>query len=207
MAIPLALHTSARIQERDAEGFVYDATQLANALRDLIDAISPDGVPVTAPQVLLADCVDISQLLGSSQLDTALEATRRLRSSQGDRVIVAAVLPGPSLIADRLGVDAAGASDAVLTLGREFLGAGVDVLIISDENELAGTTLSTLGNVARFHQAVALCHPTARYGLSAATVADLYSPVAGVGVTVTDRMLERDTDLGVLGDWVNTVRG
>ena len=47
---------SARIAERDAGDFVCDATQLANALRDLIEAVGPDGVPVTDAAVLLAGC-------------------------------------------------------------------------------------------------------------------------------------------------------
>ncbi len=207
LAVPLALHVSARIQERDAEDFVYDATQLANALRDLIEAVNPDGVPVTDPDVLLAECFDVTQLLGSEQLKTALEATRRLRASQGDRVVLAAVLPGPRMIADRLGADTASAGEAVLALGKQFLGAGADLILVADEEELAGTTLSTLANVARFHQAVALCHPRARYGLAATTVATLESPTAGKGVTVTERTLERQIDLAVLCDWVDAVRG
>ncbi len=39
LAVPLALHVSARIAERDPEDFLRDPTQLANALRDLIEAV------------------------------------------------------------------------------------------------------------------------------------------------------------------------
>lgn len=207
IAVPFALHASARIQERDAEDFVYDATQLANALRDLIDAVDPDGVPVSDPRVLLADCSTITQLLESPQLASALEATRRLRSSQGDRVVLAAVLPGPALIAESVATDAAGAADAVVALGKDFLSAGADLVIVVDDADLPGTTLSTLGNIARFHQALALSHPQARYGLAATSTAPIDEPFAGTGVVVTEHTLARDTDLGVLRDWVATVRG
>jgi len=80
LAVPLALHVSARIAERDAEDFVYDATQLANALRDLIEAVGPDGVPVTDPAVLLVGCASAESTVASDQLKVALEATRRLRA-------------------------------------------------------------------------------------------------------------------------------
>lgn len=60
--------------------------------------------------------------------------------------------------------------------------------------------------MARFHQAPALCHPIARYGLTAATVVALDKPGAGRGVTVTDGQLPRHTDIEALRDWINAVR-
>ena len=212
LAVPLALHVSARIAERDAEDFVYDATQLANALRDLIEAVGPDGVPVTDPAVLLACCASAESILASEQLKVAREATRRLRAAYGDAIALAAVLPGPAAIAGLArpaGTAAAnaGAIDVVVALGREFLAAGADVLIVADQEELPGTSLATLANVARFHQALALSHTAPRYGLSPAASRDLHAPGHVPGVTVTPESLARDTDIAVLRDWVTAVRG
>jgi hypothetical protein len=212
LAVPLALHVSARIAERDAEDFVYDATQLANALRDLIEAVGPDGVPVTDPAVLLAGCASAESILASDQLKVALEATRRLRAAYGDAIALAAVLPGPATIAGLAGpAETAGAgavaTGVVVTLGREFLAAGADVLITADREELPGTSLATLANVARFHQALALAHTAARYGLPPAASRDLHSPGHVPGVAVTPESLTRDTDIAVLRDWVAAVRG
>ena len=212
LAVPLALHVSARIAERDAGDFVYDATQLANALRDLIEAVSPDGVPVTDPAVLLAGCPSATSVLASDQLKVALEATRRLRAAYGDAIALAAVLPGPAAITGLAGpAETAGgsavATDVVVGLGREFLAAGADVLIAADDEELPGTSLATLANVARFHQALALSHPAARYGLPPTAAQDLHAPGHVPGVAVTPGSLARDTDIAVLRDWVVAVRG
>src|SRR5690242_2788987 len=104
VAVPLALHVSARIAERDAEEFAYDPTQLANALRDLVDAVDPDGVPVCDPGVLLADCQTVGDVVTSEQVAAAVEATRRLRTSFGDAIALVALLPGPAAIARHTGV-------------------------------------------------------------------------------------------------------
>jgi hypothetical protein len=209
LAVPLALHVSARIAERDAEDFVYDATQLANALRDLIEAVGPDGVPVTDPAVLLAGCASAESILASDQLKVALEATRRLRAAYGDEIALAAVLPGPAAITEQAGPagTAGTAADLVVALGREFLAAGADVLIVADHEELPGMSLATLANIARFHQALALSHPVPRYGLPAAAPLDLHSPAYAAGVAVTTGSLPRDTDIAVLRDWLAAVRG
>ena len=207
LAVPLALHVSARIQERDPEDFLYDPTQLANALRDLIDAIHPDGVLASAAQVLLADCKDVPSLLGSVQLATATEATRRLRASFGDRIVVVCGLPGPAAVAAATGASAPAAADASLALAKEFLAAGCDVLLIEDDTELAGASLSTLANVARFHQALAVSHPQPRYGLPGVVYAPLDAPVAQRGLVTTPEHLPRQTDVAVLRDWVSEIRG
>ena len=205
LAVPLALHVSARIAERDPEEFVHNPTQLANALRDLIDAIHPDGVPVTDPGVLLSGCRTAADVVASSQLRAAVEATRRLRATFGDAIALVAVLPGPAAIASR--VDATGAADAILAMAKELLAAGTDVLVVHDEADAPETSLKTLANVARFHQAAALSHAVARYGLPATTAVDLNAPVRAHGVAVTRWSLARDTDLSVLRDWVVAVRG
>lgn len=206
VAIPLALHVSARIAERDADDFVYDATQLANALRDLIDAIDPDGVPVSDADVLLTGCATTQDIVGSEQLKAALEATRRLRTSFGEGIALVAVLPSPAAVADRTDAKGAAAANAVLALGKEFLAAGADVLVIQDKTELPGAPLMTLANIARFHQAAALSHSTERYGLPATAQADLEAPVGLPGLMLTPGSLARDTDIAVLRDWVIAVR-
>ena len=207
VAVPLALHVSARIAERDAEDFLYDPTHLANALRDLIGAIDPDGVPVSDSEVLLDGCRSVADVAASPQLKAAVEATARLRASFRDDIVLVAVLPGPAAVAARTGADAAAAAEAVLALGKAFLGAGADMLIVQDEAESPGTSLSTLANVARFHQAVALSHGHERYGLPGTVPVDLQAPAMATGVASTPGQLPRDTDLSVLRDWVTVVRG
>ena len=207
LAVPLALHVSARIAERDADEFVYDATQLANALRDLVEAVDPDGVQVSDPAVLLTGCRDAEDVVGSEQLGVAVEATRRLRASFRDEVTLVAVLPGPSVLSALAGAGGAlDVADVVLALGKEFLGAGADVLLVQDEVEAPGlspgVSLGTLANVARFHQAVALAHGAPRYGLAGTAVVGLDAPVGVRGVVVTPGALARDTDISVLCDWV-----
>jgi len=82
-----------------------------------------------------------------------------------------------------------------------------DVVIVADHEELPGTSLATLANVARFHQALALSHTAVRYGLPSAAAQDLHSPGHVAGVAVTPGSLARDTDIAVLRDWVDGVRG
>ena len=203
LAVPLALHVSARIAERDADEFVYDATQLANALRDLVEAVDPDGVLVSDPAVLLTGCRDAEDVVGSEQLGVAVEATRRLRASFRDEVTLVAVLPGPSVLSALAGAGGAlDVADVVLALGKEFLGAGADVLLVQDEVEAPGVSLGTLANVAHFHQAVALAHGAPRFGLAGTAVVGLDTPVGVRGVVVTPGALARDTDISVLCDWV-----
>jgi hypothetical protein len=207
VAVPLALHVAARIAERDAEDFLYDPTQLANALRDLVDAIDPDGVPVCDPDVLLSECRTVADIAASAQLKAAVEAAGRLRASFRDDIVIVAVLPGPAAGAARTGADGPAAAEAVLALGQQFLGAGADLLVVHDEAESPGISLGTLANVARFHQAVALSHGRERYGLPGTVPVDLHATAPGEGVAVTPGSLARDTDLSVLRDWVAAVRG
>lgn len=191
--VPLALRLAARIQERDWDDFTRDPTQLANGVRDLVDACSPDGVPVTSPDILLNDGDDV---LTSEQGRAALEATRRLRASMGERIALVACLPGPGALA--------GGAEALLAVSKEFLGAGVDVVVVL-ERHLAGASLGTLANVARFHQALALGCCQAQ-GLPVVERASLDAPRRANGVMITDD-LPRDTDVAQLEDWVDAVRG
>jgi hypothetical protein len=205
LAVPLALHVAARIQERDPEDFLFDATQLANAQRDLADAVEPDGVVVCDAGALLGETSSLDALLKGEMLRCALEATRRLRTSYADRLVLMASLPGPGVLAERCGIPPAAAADAVLALGKDFLAAGADVLLIED---VAGPDLSltTLANVARFHQGLALAHGPVTHGLPGPSVHDIATPQPDAGMVITPAQLPRDTDLALLRDWVEHVR-
>jgi hypothetical protein len=192
IAVPLAHRLAARIQERDWEDFTCEPTQLANGLRDLADAVAPDGLAVCLPDVLLEGGTDLS---ASDQASAAVEATRRLRTSLGDRVALVACLPGPA--------DVDGGAEGVLAAAKEFLAAGVDALVVLGPP--AGS-LSTLANVARFHQAVALGDDGA-HGLPVVERRSLATPSPAVGLVLTDVHLARETDVSELEDWVAAVRG
>jgi hypothetical protein len=192
IAVPLAHRLAARIQERDWEDFTCDPTQLANGLRDLADAVAPDGIAVTLPDVLLEGGSD---LLSGDQGQAAVEATRRLRASMGDRLALLACLPGPA--------EVAGAADGVLAVAKEFLAAGADGVVVLGS---PGGSLSTLANVARFHQAVALGDDAA-HGLPVVERRPLDAPTPAVGVVLTSGHLPRETDVSELEDWVVAVRG
>lgn len=182
IAVPLALAPAARIQERDWEDFTEDPTELANGLRDLHQAVAPDGLVVSLPELL------VEQGLIGPHAVAAVEATRRLRASLGDQAALVAALPGPEDFPP----------DALLDLGKEFLAAGVDLLLVFGEDPTG--RLATLANVARFHQAVVVfAADTTRPPLDA--------PAAAAGVVLTDDWLARETDLSVLEDWVDAVRG
>jgi len=196
IAVPLALRLAARIQERDWDEFTCDPTQLANGLRDLVDACAPDGVPVTSPEILLSGRAD---LLVSEQGRAAVEATRRLRASMGDRAALVACLPGPDRVT--------GGTDGLLAAAKEFLAAGADVIVVGDgDGGAAEVDLATLANVARFHRAMAVGIVDG-YGLPVVDQVPLTAPRPGVGLVLTDEQLPRDTDLGDLEDWLDSVRG
>ena len=194
IAVPLALRLAARIQERDWEDFTCDPTQLANGLRDLVDACAPDGVPVITPNVLLEGGADV---IGSEQARAALEATRRLRTSMGERVALVACLPGPTALA--------GGGETLLDVTKAFLGAGVDAVVVLEGHD-EPSDLGTLANVARFHRAVALgCCDV--QGLPRVERVPLTEPRPGVGIVLTDEELPRQIDVTDLEDWVDAVRG
>lgn len=192
VAIPLAHRLAARIQERDWEDFTCDPTQLANGLRDLADAVGPDGLAVCLPDVLLEGGADV---LASAQGSSAVEATRRLRASMGDRLALIACLPGPG--------EVEGGTGGVLVAAKEFLAAGADAIVVLGPP--AGS-LSTLANVARFHQALALGDDEA-HGLPVVERRSLAERSPAVGVVLTSEHLGRETDVSELEDWVAAVHG
>ena len=207
IAVPLALQVAGRIQERDSEGFVRDPTQLANAIRDLVEAVEPDGVPVTSPDVLFSGCTGMGSMVTSEHLSAASEATRRLRSSLGDSIVLVAHLPGPLNLVSHFHTSELEAVEAVTAMGKSLVSAGVDAILISEDAEASGISLSTLANIARFHQALVLGLNKQCYGLPAPTVVPFVNPTIGRGLTVTDGQLPRSTDIGELRDWVFATQG
>lgn len=194
IAVPQAHRLAARIQERGWEDFTCDPTQLSNGLRDLVDAVEPDGVAVCLPDVLLEGGPDV---LAAEQGRAAVDATRRLKASMGERVALVACLPGPSSLA--------GGADALLDVGKAFLGAGADAIVVLGADGEDGA-LSTLANVARFHRAPAFGTP-AGLGLPPFALVPLTTPRPVSGLALTDVHLPRETDVSELEDWVDAVRG
>lgn len=204
LAVPLALASAARIQERDWEDFLEDPTQLANGIRDLVDAVAPGGVPVSHDDVLLEQVSPMGALVQGSHAVAAIEATRRLRQSLGDRAALVAVVPGPARVSKSAGVDGAAAAESLLELAKALLAAGVDVILVRDEGpEL--TRLSTLANIARFHQALAVCAGEPCSGLPVIPVVPLATPERTSGVVVTDTHIDRDVDITAIEEWVDAV--
>jgi hypothetical protein len=194
--VPQAHRLAARIQERDWDDFTCDPTQLANGLRDLVDAVGPDGVAVSLPDVLLEGGPDV---LGSEQLSAAVEATRRLKASMGERVALVACLPPPGALT--------GGADALLDVGKAFLAAGADALVVlGGDADGGGGALSTLSNVARFHSAPAFGSSTG-LGLPRSSWCRWVRPVPVRGLALTDVHVPRETDVSTLEDWVDVVRG
>lgn len=201
IAVPLALPSAARIQERDWEDFLDDPTQLANGLRDLHQAVGPDGLVVTDADTLLTQAGE--GLESGRHAQAAVEAVGRLRASLGDAVALVAPVPG----AHRL--TAAGSprpAESVQALGKSLFGAGLDALLVVDDDVDAG--LSTLANIARFHQGVvAVIGDEVKAPLVAAHEVPLDEPEAMEGLVVTQGVVPHATDITLLEDWVESVRG
>lgn len=203
IAVPLALPTAARIQERDWEDFLEDPTQLANGLRDLFQAVGPDGLAVTDVETLVEQ--SSADLGGGAHAKAAVEAVRRLRATLGDQVALVVPLPGPERLAAG-GGDLSGAAEQVQAYGKELLAAGADVILVVDEGA-PHPSLSTLGNIARFHQGVVAVVGGPAGVLVAAEEQHLHQPHAGQGLVITTGEVPRETDITVLEDWVETVQG
>lgn len=183
LAVPLALRLAAKIAERPWETFLSDPTQLANGLGDLLEAVHPDGIPVTLPAILAEDP-------GGVRLESALEATRRLRVTVGDSAVLVALLgPGPALV------------DTV----RAFLDAGIDGVVL--DGEIEADQARTIGNVARFHRAMAHILGAGASGLPGAEAVPLAAPASKTGLVLTDGEVPEGTTVPAVQDWVEAVRG
>lgn len=203
IAVPLALPTAARIQERDWEDFLEDPTQLANGLRDLHQAVGADGLAVSQADVLLEQSRD--GLGAGAHALAVVEAVRRLRASLGDTAALVAPIPGPSrLIQAR--VDAEAASGQVQQFGKDLLSVGADVILVLDHWP-PHPSLSTLGNIARFHQGVVAVVGEAVGQLVQAHERPLDNPGSVDGLVITAGEVPRDTDITVIEDWLEGVQG
>ncbi len=177
LAVPLAPRLAARIAERPWEAFLTDPTQLANGLNDFIEAVRPDGVSVT-----VADEVG-----DPAHVEAALEAGRRLRSTVRDEAVLLAVLPaGPGLL------------DQV----KAFLDAGIDGVVLLGDVD-AGEA-RTIGNITRFHRAMAHIHGAGAGGLPGAELVplDVLAPKQGLVLTECGP----DTRIPQVQDWLAAVR-
>jgi hypothetical protein len=184
LAVPLAPRLAAKIAERPWEDFLHDPTQLANGLHDFLESVRPDGVAVTLPSILAADADGVLR-------DTALEATRRLRSTVGDGAVLLAVLPG--------------ADSGLVDLVKEFLDAGVDGVVL--EGDAPADVARTVGNVSRFHRTMAHVLGAGASGLPGAELVPLDTPVAKTGLVLTDGEVPSGTTIPTVQDWVAAVRG
>ncbi|WP_433755680.1 hypothetical protein [Nocardia sp. CA-135398] len=195
-AVPLAAQFAARINERDWEDFAFDPTQLANGMRDLVDALRPDGIPVTLPEFLTGGPLDLAS---SEHLRVAVEATDRLRASLGDRVALVACLPDAEAFL--------GGAATLIDVAKAFLAAGADAIVVLDPvGASTSVPLTSLANIARFHQALALgCDPG--QGLARVERIPLIAPRRAAGVAITENDVPRAVDLDVLEEWVDAVRG
>lgn len=207
LAAPLGLRPAARIQERDWDEFLVNPTQLANGCRDLVDAVGPDAIVVTSVSVLLEQSADGGSLAETAHLVAAVDAVARLAASLGGRAAVAAALPGPVALAAATGVNVDAAVDQILDAARALLASGADLLLVDEPTPTESVSLTTLINIARFHQAHVVAIGPEWSALPTATVSLVDSPQAGSGLVVTHGELPRDTDLGLLEDWVIGVAG
>jgi hypothetical protein len=184
LAVPLAPRLAARIAERPWDVFLTDPTQLANGLGDLLDAVRPDGIAVTTPGMAAVD----------GHRAAAVEATARLRTVAGDSAVLVAVLDATD--------------PEVLDVVKEFLAAGIDGIVLDGTaGGVPADTARTLGNVTRFHRAMAHGIGAGASGLPGAEVVALDAPVAKTGLVLTDGECPQDTDIPAVADWVAAVRG
>jgi hypothetical protein len=209
LAVPLALRLAARIQERPLDSYFTDPTQLANGLRDFLQAVAPDGLVVTDPDALAADvtAADPDALASAPRVSAALEAARRLRGTVGDGAVLVACLPGPAAVAG-LRAGRSDAAEVVHSLAKEFLGAGADVILLAEKDGAAAdeATLRTIANMARFHRALAYLSGTTAACMAAPAVMPLDRPAPAAGLVVTDRDLPPDTSLTAVQAWTTAVR-
>lgn len=187
LAVPLAMRLAAKIAERPWEAFLSDPTQLANGLGDLLEAVRPDGVAVTMPSILADDA-------GGTRREAALEATRRLRATVRDDAVLIAVLPR----------DAADLVDVV----KAFLEVGIDGVVLAGAGVggLDPAAARTVGNVTRFHRAMAHVLGAGSSGLPGAEVVPLDAPVSKAGLVLTDGECPEDTKIPAVLDWLAAVR-
>jgi hypothetical protein len=183
LTAPLGLRLAAKIGERPWQEFLTEPTQLANGLGDLLAAVSPDGLVVTLPEILAEDP-------DGTRLEAAIEATRRLRTTVGDSAALVALLP---------------ATAELVETAKAFLDAGTDGLVLPAG--VPDDAARTIGNVARFHRAMAHVFGDPAAELPAVVTAGLKDPGPQTGLVLTETDLPEDTPIPLVADWVAAVRG
>jgi hypothetical protein len=178
LAVPLAPRLAAKIAERPYPAFLTDPTQLTNGLTDLLEAVQPDGVAVTVAE----------EAHDPAHREAALEATRRLRAAVHDEAVLLALLPAlPDLL------------DAV----KAFLEAGIDGVVLTGEVDAADAR--TIGNVTRFHRAMAHVLGPGASGLAGAELVPLDAPAPKEGLVLA--VCGPDARIQDVQDWLAAVRG
>ena len=218
VVIPLAFALAARISARPLVEFRSDATQLANGLGELQQALAADGlVCALAARMEISSApdatLDVERMAKQGALGASLEACRRLREVQGDKVALLAGLTGPATLAAQFDVNVAQACVAFAALVKEFCAAGADVILLMEDagaqcaSEQWQDGVKTAINIARFHQASLLAWQGVG-GLAAPHGVALDTPtLSGLGIVTTDTLVAPDVDIEQLRAWVTTVRG
>jgi hypothetical protein len=175
------------------ELFLTDPTQLANGLRDFLDAVRPDGVVVASPDAVRAELFAAmpDTVADGPRIACALEATRRLRITVGDGAVLVAILPDAR-------------DDVTIAVSRAFLDAGADGLVVGPETGLGAQR--TIANVARFRRALVYLSEGPSEILSAPTTTPIRGSGGGAGLVLTEGELPPDTSLTVVQEWLAAVR-
>lgn len=218
LVIPLAFEVAARISARPLAEFRNDATQLANGLGELQQALQADGVVCALASRMEWESaasagLDADHIVAHGAVAASLEACRRLREVHGDNLAVLAGLTGPASLAAQFAVDVGVACGAFGALVKAFCAAGADVILLLEDADpdCSGDAwqdgVKTAANIARFHQASLLAWNGAG-GLAAPHTVALTAPAAsGLGIITTAELVPADADIALLRHWVNTVKG
>ncbi|MBK8960522.1 MAG: hypothetical protein IPM80_19430 [Proteobacteria bacterium] len=218
VVVPLAFEVAARISARPLDEFRNDATQLANGLGELQQAVAADGVVCALASRMEWDSaagagLDVERITAQGAVGASLEACRRLREVHGDQLVLLAGLSGPATLAAQFEVDLTAACAAFAALTKAFCAAGADVILLMEDAgcECGGEDwqdgVKTAANIARFHQALLLAWDGVG-GVAAPVQVALSAPAAsGVGIVTTEAVVPAEADIAMLRHWVTTVRG
>lgn len=218
VVIPLAFEVAARISARPLAEFRNDATQLANGIGELQQALQADGMVCALAAGMEFDSaagagLDVERIANQGAVGASLEACRRLREVQGDNAALLAGLTGPATLAQQFGVDVESACVAFAALVKAFCAAGADVILLMEDEGAAcdgeawQDGVKTAANIARFHQGTLLAWQgvggiAAPHGIALDAAA-----AGGVGIITTSAPVAADADIAELRHWVTTVKG
>jgi hypothetical protein len=105
------------------------------------------------------------------------------------------------------GRSTADAQTELTDAGRAALDAGAHVVVVARTDTEPDVSLTTLANIAAFHQGFAIAAGNPFAGLPGSSTVALDAPVPATGLVLTKGELARDTDVSVLSDWVYEVTG